>query len=204
MRSELINGSKSNKNKHNNYKKMTWWQKKLGIIIVVVTIHQWWSFILMTPGSLLQCGSLLKGMLSIWKPPCTKPLISFGHDECIFKQFLMTNKSWIGPNGETAPVPKDDGAGLMISAFWSRKFGFGLPLTEEQLNGENKHREGKMYVDEEAAIATWQSKVKRPLTTSPFIQEFEYGQSNQRYWMYRLMVCQLDDCIDVLNVLFGQ
>ena len=34
---------------------MTWWQKKLGIIIVVVTIHQWWSFILMTPGSLLQC-----------------------------------------------------------------------------------------------------------------------------------------------------
>jgi hypothetical protein len=34
-----------------------------------------------------------KGMLSIRKPPCTKPLIIFGHDECIFKQFLMTNKS---------------------------------------------------------------------------------------------------------------
>ncbi len=58
-----------------------------------------------------------KGMLSIRKPPCSKPLIIFGHDECIFKQFLITNKSWKGNIGETAPVPKDDGAGLMISAF---------------------------------------------------------------------------------------
>jgi hypothetical protein len=43
----------------------------------------------------------------------------------------MTNKSWKGPYGKTAPVPKDDGAKLMISAFQSREFGFGLPLTEE-------------------------------------------------------------------------
>ena len=95
-----------------------------------------------------------KGMLSIRKPPCSKPLIIFGHDECILKQFLMTKMSWKGPNGETAPVPKDDGAGLMISAFQSREFGFGLPLTEQQLIDVNKHREGKMYIDEEAAIAT--------------------------------------------------
>jgi hypothetical protein len=92
----------------------------------------------------------------------------------------------------------------MISAFQSREFGFGLPLTEQQLIDVNKHHKGKMYIDEEAAIATRQSKVKRPLTTSPFIQEFEYRQSNQRYWTYQWMVCQLDDCVDVLNVLFGQ
>jgi hypothetical protein len=41
----------------------------------------------------------------------------------------MTYKSWKGPYGKTAPVPKDDGAGLMISAFLCREFGFGLPLT---------------------------------------------------------------------------
>ncbi len=116
----------------------------------------------------------------------------------------MTNKSWKGPNGETVPVPKDDGTGLMISIFQSREFGFGLPLTEQQLNGVNTHREGKMYIAEEAAIATRQSKVKRPLTTSPFIQQFEYRQSNQGYWMYQWMVCQLDDCVDVLYILFGQ
>jgi hypothetical protein len=144
-----------------------------------------------------------KGMLSVRKPP-GRPLIIFGHDECIFKQYLMTNKSWKGPNGETAPVPKDEGAGLMISAFQSREFGFGIPLTEEQLNEINRYREGQTYVDEEAAMATRQTKTKKPLTISPFIQEFEYGQSNQGYWTYQWMVCQLDDCVDVLNVIFGE
>jgi hypothetical protein len=47
----------------------------------------------------------------------------------------------------------------MIRVFQSREFGFGLPLTDEQLNDVNKYREGKMYINKEAAIATWQSKV---------------------------------------------
>jgi hypothetical protein len=34
-----------------------------------------------------------KDMLSIRKPPLSKPLIIFGHDECIFKQVLMTSTS---------------------------------------------------------------------------------------------------------------
>ena len=57
----------------------------------------------------------------------------FGHDECIFKQFQTTNKAWKSPNRETVPVPKDDGQGVMISAFQSREFGFGMQLTEAQL-----------------------------------------------------------------------
>jgi hypothetical protein len=52
------------------------------------------------------------------------------HDECIFKQYLMTNKSWKGPNSETTLAPKDDGTGLMTSAFQSHEFCFGTPLTE--------------------------------------------------------------------------
>ena len=55
-----------------------------------------------------------------------KPLLIFGHDVCIFKQFTFSLKGWTGPNGETVPMPKDDGLGLMISAFQSQEFGFGL------------------------------------------------------------------------------
>ncbi len=57
MRSELIGGYKSNKNKQNTYKKMTWWRNIQDIIIRVVTIHQWQSSMLMIPGSLPQCWS---------------------------------------------------------------------------------------------------------------------------------------------------
>jgi hypothetical protein len=43
---------------------------------------------------------------------------------------------------------------------------------------------------------------KKPLTTSPFIQKFEYGKNNDEYWTYQWMVCQLDDCVDILKMLF--
>ena len=84
-------------------------------------------------------------------------------DECIFKQFILTGKSWKGPNGETAVVPKDDGAGVMIRAFQSHEFGFGLHLTNEQLKEANKFHEGKFHSDADAAMATRQSKQKNHL-----------------------------------------
>jgi len=61
----------------------------------------------------------LGGNLSVCFPTGQKPLVIFGHDECIFKQYTMTGKQWYGPNGETYVIPKDDGAGVMISAFQS-------------------------------------------------------------------------------------
>jgi len=57
--------------------------------------------------------------LSIQFPEGQCPLIIFGHDECIFKQFTMSTTSWVGPNGEAVIVPKDDGLGVMITAFQS-------------------------------------------------------------------------------------
>ncbi len=48
------------------------------------------------------------------------PLIMFGHNKAIFKQYLLTKL-----------VPKDDGQGVMISAFQSRELGFGVMLTQE-------------------------------------------------------------------------
>jgi len=45
-----------------------------------------------------------------------KLLLMFGHDKCIFKQFKHLVKGWMGPNGETVPMPKDQGLCLLISA----------------------------------------------------------------------------------------
>jgi hypothetical protein len=96
------------------------------------------------------------GYLSVRKGVGVKPLMIFGQDECIFKQYIRTNKSWSDPDGTRALLPKDDGQGVMISAFASREFGFGMQLTASQLDKVNKARSigvRKFYSDEKAAIS---------------------------------------------------
>ena len=61
--------------------------------------------------------------LSIQFPGGKCLIIIFSHDECIFKQFAMSIKSWVGPNGKTVIVPKDDGLSMMITAFQSQEWG---------------------------------------------------------------------------------
>ena len=51
------------------------------------------------------------GNLSVRRDVKDKPLIIFGHDECIFKQYLLTKKNWTGPEGEIDLVPKDEEQG---------------------------------------------------------------------------------------------
>ena len=116
----------------------------------------------------------------------------------------MTNKSWVAPDGEIVLVPKDDGQGLMISAFQSREFGFGLKISDEDLNRVNEWRRGQHYLDESAAKAKRGTSEKKDLPSSPFVFEFEYGASNEGYWCYEHMVLQLEDCVDCLKVLFPQ
>ena len=142
------------------------------------------------------------GKLSVRMQPNEKPLMIIGHDESIFKQYLITKKAWTLPTGETQLVPKDEGAGVMISAFQSRDFGFGHPLTNEQLEGINQTRRGRSYFDIEAAKRQRGKAEKEPLKESPFIIEFEYGANNEGYWTYDNMVLQLDDCVDCLNYLY--
>jgi hypothetical protein len=50
----------------------------------------------------------------------------------------MTNKSWVAPDVERVLVLKEDGQGLMISAFQSREFGFGLEISDEDLKRVNE------------------------------------------------------------------
>ena len=95
--------------------------------------------------SILQ-GNVLTfgGNLSVRCPSDAKPLVIFGQDECVFSQFLLPTKQWVGPNGERALLPKTDGMSLMVSAFQSREFGFGLEITCSQLEEINFCRMGKI------------------------------------------------------------
>jgi hypothetical protein len=133
-----------------------------------------------------------------------KMLIILGHDEAIMKQYLLTNKHWTGPNGEKAISPKDEGLGIMISAFQSREFGFGMKITEEDLARINRYREGKEYIDVDSAKTKCGTTTKAPLTSSPFVVEFEYGANAEGYWVYEHMVLQVEDCVDCLKVLYPE
>ena len=146
------------------------------------------------------------GYLSVRKPEGSKPLICLGQDEYIFKQFTFTTKSWTAPDGQKALVPKDDGMGIMISAFVSREFGYGLKLSQEDILKINQLRRGndKHYSDEEAAKLVTGKSCKPILTKSPFVLEFEYGAAQQGYWKYDHMAVQMEDCVDCLVTLYPE
>ena len=57
------------------------------------------------------------------------------------------------------------------------------------------------YADKEAAIEVYGSALKKDLKKSPFLVYFEYGESKEGYWNYGHMVCQFEDCVDVLKIL---
>jgi hypothetical protein len=142
------------------------------------------------------------GNLSVRMLPCERPVIVMGQDECIVKQYSLTKKAWVGPEGEQPITPKDEGLGIMISAMQSREFGYGMELTQEEFNQVNAVRLGNKYKDEQAAIKKRGKADKHPLTSSPFILEFEYGASAEGYWTYDSMVLQLEDCADVVTTLY--
>ena len=62
-----------------------------------------------------------------------KPIIIIGQDASVYNQFAFGCKQWVGKAGERAFLPKSGGAGVMISAFQSREFGWGLELTAGEL-----------------------------------------------------------------------
>ena len=142
------------------------------------------------------------GHLSVRKKEHEKPLILIGQDESIFKQYTLSPKQWNLPDGSSAPNPKDDGHGVMLSSFVSRDFGYGHDLTTTQLEQVNDFRKGKVYLDVEAAMHVHGKKEKDELTTSPFVRWLDYGANFEGYWNYHHMIVQFEDIIDVLRVLY--
>ena len=98
-------------------------------------------------------------------------------------------------------MSKDNGLSVMISAIVSRQLGFGVEWTDDLQWTVNGHPRGKKYCNSKAAIKLHGTDVKKDLTSLPFVVEFEYGASNEGYWRYEHMVCQMEDCRDVLAVL---
>jgi hypothetical protein len=144
------------------------------------------------------------GNLSVRKPVDRPPVMIIGQDEAIFKQFLFVSKMWTGPNGERPLLPKDEGAGVMISSFICREHGILREIDEHILIFVNTNRLGKSYADEEAAIEVNGTAAKKPLTKSesPFLLYFDYGENRDGYWNYNHMVLQFEDTIDVLKVMY--
>jgi hypothetical protein len=110
--------------------------------------------------------TLYGGNLSVRIPANVKPLICFGHDKCIFKQFTFTPKAWTVPDGQKSMILKDEGLGVMISAFISREFGFGFYISSEDLEKVNKKREGTKYSDEDATKTIRGNSLKAPHSPS--------------------------------------
>jgi hypothetical protein len=155
-----------------------------------------------------ECNNLpYGGHLSVRKDPTQKPLMIMGQDECIFKQYTLATKSWSTPDGTRALLPKDDGQGVMVSSFVCRELGYNPPLNKMDLarvNIEREKGERVNYFDQEAAKSKYGVTSKPKLTCSPFTRLLEYGANNEGYWNYESMVIQLEDCVDVLQVLYPQ
>ncbi len=90
----------------------------------------------------------------------------------------------------------------MLSGLMSREFGWGFPMSPEQLQMVNQKRLNENYLDAQSAIEKRGNAAKPPLTSSPFVLEFEYRINAQGYRSYEHMVMQLEDCIDCLTVLY--
>ncbi len=148
------------------------------------------------------------GNLSVRRGLEERPIFSFSQDECNFRQFSFTGSSWTGPKGEQGIIPKDEGNGLMISAFQSREFGFGMSLLPAELEKVNKFRMEKrpLYTETESAIKVNGTAIKKPLASSPFVVIFEYGYGagKEGYWTYDHMCLQYKDCVDTIQALYPE
>ena len=154
-----------------------------------------------------QTGSLLPNKIasmSVRAPRGARPIMIIGQDESVFAQYLLGSKTWVGPKGQRPLLPKSEGDGYMLSAFVSREFGFGRPLTTEELTTINATRLGRQYLDTHAASEVTKTFDKPPLTDSPFVKYLFIGANNEGYWNSYHMALQFEDVVDCLKVLYPQ
>jgi hypothetical protein len=113
---------------------------------------------------------------------------------------------WTGPKGERPLLPKDEGAGVMISSFICREYGLIQELDQCTLDSVNEIRQGTRYADKEAAMEVFGSSLKPLLSAgkSPFLTYFDYGENKEVYWDYNHMVLQFEDVVDCLKVMHPQ
>ena len=146
------------------------------------------------------------GYLSVRKNPDEKPVLLWGQDETVIHQNRFSTKQWATPDGRVGITQKSDGYSKMISGIQCREFGYGFPMTKEQLDIVNafRRRESSQYKDTAAAEEVFGKIEKEDLKSSPFSVMIEPGKNDDGYWDYNHMVLQMEDCWDVANALLPQ
>ena len=66
------------------------------------------------------------------------PVICFGQEKSIFKQYIFTKKMW-NQKGKLQIVLKDKEYVVMILALQSQDFGSGYALTDEYIQNDNEY-----------------------------------------------------------------
>lgn len=97
------------------------------------------------------------------------PIIMFGQDGCIVKEYLFTNKYWALPNINIPPMPKEEDQGIILSSFVSRELGYGFEMISSQLAHINEYKKGSTSY---MLMQLWKliKKQKKPnFTPSPFM-----------------------------------
>lgn len=114
------------------------------------------------------------------------PIYHVGQDEAIFKQNCLPSYSW-SYLSRTRLRPKNEGQGIMVSAFFSEHKGMGERLTRIELKVVNDWRE---------------ERGKTHFNSSPGIAYFNYGKNREGYWGNEQTRTQVQDVLDMLEALF--
>jgi hypothetical protein len=122
------------------------------------------------------------GNLSVRKLAHECPVLIIGQDKSIYRQFIFSKKGWVGANGQQQLRPKDDGHGLMVSAFVSSAWSFFDILSDDGflpidvLEKVNARHRNKHYKSTDAALDINGTTAKPEIMDhSPFLHFFEYG-----------------------------
>jgi hypothetical protein len=117
-------------------------------------------------------------------------LMHMGHDESVFQSGSLSASTWAV--NEVVPLrSKNEGRGVMISAFQSDSLGFGTnELKHVKLDDFNTHLKNKYGADFE------------PLDALPTLTHFEYGKNQAGYWTGAHVANQTLRAIDLLEWLY--
>ena len=114
---------------------------------------------------------------------CRLPLYHIGQDGAVFKQNALPAYRW-SVNGRSSLRPKSEGQGVMVSAMWCERRGFGFPLSPEEIVRVNNRRTN---TELRALIKD----------KSPGLVFLQYGKCKEGYWNGQKFQQQ---CIQFMNV----
>ena len=153
------------------------------------------------------------GRVSVRYDRSKKPIIVNGQDESIFSSEAAPNRKW-RVEGKIDCTPKT-GVGIMVSAFVNCVSGFGLPMSQQQLDAVNEYRArpenarykcGKYGAPQALCrlVKKGETDLKPKLLESPGVRCLHYGKDKDGYWDRHHMMAQMEDHADCLAVLFPQ